>query len=314
MTTQNRLMQQPKTLWENLMDHGKTALLLAGRPLLYCLHSYCIPNMTKSALRWLFLVSAFLVASLTQAQAPQFTTPTPEDIVVNCIDDIPVSMPRMATDNNDPSFPKSVAPLPDSPDPMSLDPCIGGLILRIWTVSDLDGNVTRDTQEITLLPDNTPPLVQLPNRVDTILCDRRNDPGNPFAIWLDTRRLELSLNYQECNIDNITDNAPASFDTLCGSVTVTFTLADQCGQSSRWNVGYTIIDTVPPMLMGVPANLTLGCDGSIPPPPNVTAIDNCTRGTLPVTYEERSGKVTDGTCTEYKYFIRRIILALGSNS
>src|SRR6185436_5415042 len=53
----------------------------------------------------------------------------------------------------------------------------------------------------------------------------------------------------------------------------------------------TVLDTIPPVLVGVPIALTVQCLANVPPPANVTATDNCdTNPTVTLT------AVTNGTC------------------
>ena len=265
--------------------------------------------------RQFLIIVAVLIFSIAtgklraqDTEPPFFQDATPADTIVNCIGDIPDAPSRMADDAVDGTFPKSITPEPDSPDPRTLA-CNGGLILRIWIAEDASGNIARDTQRITLLPDTDPPMVTLAERRDTINCEERNDPGMGFISWLDTRQLELFFGYEDCNFEDIDyevgDNLPLDFDMICGTREVTFTVTDSCGQSTDWKAFYTVVDDVPPMLMGVPEDMTLECGDMMPDMPTVTATDNCSDAPM-VAFNEISTQLMDGSCNQYEYNVLRI--------
>ena len=77
-------------------------------------------------------------------------------------------------------------------------------------------------------------------------------------------------------------------DLPCGFVvTQTVTAEDECGNSVSVSREVTVTDTTAPELMNVPADDNADCEGTndIPPPPNVTATDNCD-GNVPVQFNE----------------------------
>ncbi|HMP13376.1 MAG TPA: gliding motility-associated C-terminal domain-containing protein [Saprospiraceae bacterium] len=235
------------------------------------------------------------------ADPPVFIDPAPADTTVRCLNDIPIAPGLRATDDNDPSFPKTIFPV-DVYNPTVIDPCVGGTITRRWVAQDVVDNLsTTLTQIITIAPDTVAPMVRIPEPVDTALCTNTD-----YATWLNNKRLALATNIDECNLDGISDDAPASFNVRCGSVTVTFTLTDECGNSSQWQATYTIIDNQAPQLIGLPADtaIVIGCNDPIPPAPSVTAVDNCTPN-LVVAFNEASGQTQDSTCSQYDYVIIR---------
>lgn len=231
---------------------------------------------------------------------PVFIDPTPGDVTINCIDDLPAQVGLEADDDNDPSFPKTIFPV-DSPDPGTIDACVGGIITRTWTATDADGMSTSVSQTITVLADNIPPVVNLEEIQDTISCELVD-----FPLWINSVRLALATNASDAcsGIDNITDDAPGSFDEPCETLTVTFNVHDNCGATTQWVATYTTIDTVAPVLTGVPEDITLNCEDPIPAPPVVTATDNCTNPLVPA-FAEVNTQVVDGSCNEYEYTITR---------
>lgn len=241
-------------------------------------------------------------AKLKTEEPPVFTSPVPADTTVNCPADVPVAPMLMATDDNDPSFPKNITAV-DNPSVASIDPCIGGTITRTWTATDNDNQTTTVTQIINILPDVTAPMPTIPEPSDTVTCDMED-----YQTWLNTIKITLATNIDECTGSpaSIIDDAPATFDDYCGSVTVTFTIEDDCGNIAFWQATYTVIDEEPPMLVGLPAMLndTIRCNDPIPPVPNVTVTDNCTPN-LVAAFNETSGQGTSGNCSQFEYIILR---------
>lgn len=80
---------------------------------------------------------------------PVFSDPTPDDITISCLTDLPPKVSLMATDDTDPSFPKAIEAV-DSPDSSAIDICTGGVIIRTWTATDMDDNTTTVSQTITI--------------------------------------------------------------------------------------------------------------------------------------------------------------------
>ena len=75
----------------------------------------------------------------------------------------------------------------------------------------------------------------------------------------------------------------------------TWTATDTCGNFSTASQIITVLDTIPPILYGVPADTGVCCADSIPPPAVVTAIDSCD-GSVPVVLTE---VVSDSTSPFY---------------
>ena len=58
-------------------------------------------------------------------------------------------------------------------------------------------------------------------------------------------------------------------------MTRTWTFTDACGNSSSVTQKITVKDTTPPTVDVVPTDTLVACEGDVPPPPVVTATDNC---------------------------------------
>lgn len=234
---------------------------------------------------------------------PVFTDPIPGDITVDCLDEVPDPVGLMATDDNDLDFPMTITSV-DTPDPASIDPCVGGVITRTWTaIDDVDGLMTVEMQIITVSPDTEPPVVPIAEIHDTIACNLAD-----YDLWISSTRLALNSNVLsegDCSgIADIDEDPDAPFDDPCGTRVVTFTIMDGCGLSTVWTASYTTLDTIRPILVGVPDDVTIDCDDPIPVAPMVTATDNCSTPPSP-TLSEISTQIADGSCTEYEYTITR---------
>src|SRR6185295_14676462 len=74
-------------------------------------------------------------------------------------------------------------------------------------------------------------------------------------------------------------------------ITRTWVARDFCNNTSTNTQVITVLDTTPPVLVGVPAATNVQCLANVPPPANVTATDNCdTNPAVTLT------AVTNGTC------------------
>ncbi|MBK7873015.1 MAG: HYR domain-containing protein [Saprospiraceae bacterium] len=250
------------------------------------------------------IISAFYIEGdgHTVMNPPVFPGPVPVDTIVKCPSDVPVAPTLMATDDNDPSFPKDITAV-DNPSVASIDPCTGGMITRTWTATDSDGMSTTVTQTITILPDTEPPMPLIPEVNDTVTCEMAD-----YQTWYNSVNISLATNIEDCTGSpaSITNDGPTTFDDDCGTVIVTFTIADDCDNIATWKATYTVIDNEAPVIMGLPAvlNDTISCTEAIPPVPMVTVTDNCTPN-LVASFSESSGQTMDGTCSQYQYVIIR---------
>lgn len=232
---------------------------------------------------------------------PPVLDPPPGNVIV-CPEDIPNSLDLMATDNCDGSF------MVTSVDDMTLpaDTCLAMdvNILRTWTATDAAGNSSTTTQQVVVKANSTPVINMMPVG-DTIACDLANYGG-----WLNTQRLTIMLNStDDCGIETITDDAPVSLDTLCGGVTVTFTVTDSCGLSASAMATYAVIDTVAPVFINLPNPVVIiNCDDSVPSAAAVTVSDNCDPN-VSLSFSENSSQTSDGSCTDFDYTIIRTWMA-----
>jgi hypothetical protein len=123
----------------------------------------------------------------------------------------------------------------------------------------------------------------------TVQCDAIPAPAQPTAT--DNCDPAPQISFSEVRTDG---NCADSY-----TLTRTWTATDRCGNSSSATQVITVQDTQAPMLMGVPADVTVECN-ALPPVAQPTAMDNC--DPVPViTYQQVR---TNGDCA-YNYTLTR---------
>ena len=152
-------------------------------------------------------------------------------------------------------------------------------MIRTYVAEDPCGNTTTATQTIYVKDVYAPVIVVQHPMLDTVPNGgylRMYDCGNP---QVDGRDIYY---YDDCPYDLSLE----TYDRLVGS-----DLCDAFGYYRKWRCGYIVTDaagnetehyfyvlqydTVAPELHGVPEDITLGCDDTIPAAPVVYATDNC---------------------------------------
>ncbi len=238
----------------------------------------------------------------TELVPPVFLDPIPDNITISCINDFPA--PVILDAEAEDGTILNVSPV-DNPTIESIDACTGGTITRTWTAT-FNGESSVASQIITIEADNDPPVLNIPEVHDTILCTNL-DASNDIATWINDRRLSVATNASDActGIDNIFDNDPQPVGNPCNTVTIVFTIVDECGSTLEYQSTYTLLDTVAPILSPVPADTIVGCD-AVPAPPVVTATDDCSPVT-PVLIED-----TTFLACNYEYTLTRTWIATDS--
>ncbi len=150
-----------------------------------------------------------------------------------------------------------------------------------FTATDECGNVSQENGTITLLDDIAPVLDPVDDLILT--CDT---PMDTITSWLNGATAT-----DDCSNITITNNYdPDGFSGGCstntGTQTVTFTVMDECGNTSNLDANIIILDDEPPVFNNPPADITVEC-GMIPDPGTITASDDC-GGTVTVTHTDQS--------------------------
>jgi hypothetical protein len=133
--------------------------------------------------------------------------------------------------------------------------------------------------------DNTPPVITPTNPLIT------NIPNNG------TLEIQCFGQDPEWDLPTFGPGDVSASDNCTGTVVVTFddvlidegncpvdgyinryrlrwTATDACGNSSSYTVFLNLIDTIPPVILGVPEDITVNCD-EVPEAPTLTAVDEC---------------------------------------
>ena len=230
---------------------------------------------------------------------PTFSSAIPDDVVVDCVEDIPPPVDLTAIDNCVLiSF--DVTPTDNPANPTAN--CTGSPIniTRTWEAVDASGNTAIATQVITLLPDVQGPNIGQDPEDGIFDCQTAD-----FDAWLATQTAIVENSITENCTYTLTNDAPPGYTGDCGSIVVTFTVTDACGQTDMASATYEVVDNGDPLFSGVPADLTLDCTETVPSPANVTASDDCDTNFLVVNFEEVSTQTMTGECTDYSYTITR---------
>lgn len=200
------------------------------------------------------------VSSHTQVITVEDTTApslagVPSDVAVQC-DSFPEPAEVTATDNCS----DVVVQFNENTEPGR---CVGdATITRTWTATDNCGNQSAQSRIITLLDDTAPVLSGVPTDA-TVECDALPAPAEVAA----------TDNCSEAVVE-LSENTEPGRCVGESVVTRTWAATDECGNQSSQTQTITVVDTAAPVLVGVPADITVECD-SIPAPPEVTATDNC---------------------------------------
>ena len=201
---------------------------------------------------------------------PEFVDP-PADITVSC-DAIPYPEDVTAVDNcsdvTDILFAQETIGNPDS--------CLYRL-KRQWKAVDACGNVSIHVQYVTIV-DTTGPVITLDHPIygpladgDTLVVSCDQLPGFDMSSVVATDNCcdSTTVEFVEyvSNGDCLTDGYLYLLN--CGWIAT-----DCCGNESELFLTIIVQDQTAPVLVGVPADMTAQCD-DVPPPPTVTATDNC---------------------------------------
>lgn len=163
--------------------------------------------------------------------------------------------------------------------------CINRFTLtRTYRSTDACGNSATCAQVITVF-DNTPPVIEF---ADVLIDDI--PPGGTLEVQCFGQDPEWELPVFDENSVDVTDNCAGNITVTFSQVLIdegdcevdgyinryrlTWNATDACGNSSSAFIFMELIDTIPPVIEGVPADTIVNCD-EIPEPPTVFATDEC---------------------------------------
>ncbi len=221
----------------------------------------------------------------------------PMDIMISCPDNYPDTVHLVAIDNCNPIA--DTLEMMDSqvPVPAMYCPMGGALISRVWTANNGD---TLHSQLITIIPDTSPPTVSMMPTSDTVSCIDAD-----FNAWLAVQDSIVMNNISDdCSLITPTQSITQSdaLNTNCNTWMVDYFLADSCGNADTLSIEYMVLDTIDPILLGLPMEdtLMLNCGDPVPSAPTVTATDTCDPLVIPVNFNE----TTTSSCIHSQTIVR----------
>ncbi len=256
------------------------------------------PNTYTLTRRWSWADSCGNTGQHIQTISVEDTTPpdfsVPPDVTLACDED-PNDLDNTGDvldefDNCDPNIGEAFYQDDTLVDPV----CAGNMVIRrLWSLSDTCGNRTDKLQRITLVDTIAPVMTDVPADL-TISCDSVPDPVDPTVS--DICNSEVVLTFNESRVDG----------ACAGNYTLTriWTATDACGNEQQRTQHIEVINTALPVLIDVPADITVSCD-SVPPPAMPTASDVCDT-TVVIQFDQQ---ITAGSCDD-GYTITRIWTAI----
>lgn len=141
-----------------------------------------------------------------------------------------------------------------------------GTTTVIWTVTDVNGNTTTATQDVTVI-DNQNPTITAPNAV---MVNADNDLCSASNVTLGT-----SITADNCGVDSVWNNAPATYPV--GITTVTWTVIDIHGNSATATQDVTVVDNQAPVAVCKNYTVTLSNGSATITPSDINngSTDNC---------------------------------------
>lgn len=199
--------------------------------------------------------------TVTDETAPEFVD-APADFDINCNEDLPAAPELEAVDNCDDELEYTF-----NEESVS-EGCLVQII-RTWTAADDCENIAEHVQTITVVDDEAPIFVSFPSQI-VLSCED-----------IDGYTVEATDN---CSEVQITFEDQLQSGGCLGWIVRTWIATDACGNQSTAEQYIQIIDTTPPTILGAGDNMVVEC-GSVPPVPEVVAIDNC-EGAVELSFNE----------------------------
>ena len=202
-------------------------------------------------------------AGLVDVETPTFSTALPQDMTLDCNESPPSPPTLMASDNCD-----SEVEIMFTTNMESNNDCAGGTMIRTWEAIDDCGNSVSHSQAI-VFRDNTPPVFNgvLPADMEGLECSDFDLNNPPILTATDNCDPNVVVSFLQEVEDNISDCAG-------GTLRRTWTATDDCGNQTTHVQHITFDDNTPPIITGVPEDVSIDCD-DIPGMPIIKGIDNC---------------------------------------
>ncbi len=212
------------------------------------------------------------------------TPPTitcPANLTVQCADQVPLPNPTSVLTADNCGATVTVTFIGDV---IANLICVNNFsVTRTYSATDGCGNTATCTQMITVL-DNIPPVIIFNNPIlegvgDTLYVQCFGQDPNWNLPVFDINSVTTT--------DNCGGNVIVAFQEILqneGNCSVdgyiilnqlTWTATDVCGNSSTAFIFLALIDTIPPVIHGIPNNVSVNCGDLPAPPTTVFAVDEC---------------------------------------
>lgn len=239
-----------------------------------CKYAYTITRTWTATDQCGNTATASRTITVQDTKAPVFDQ-DPEDLTIECDEDLPNPATITATDNCDPN---PVITFKEAQQPGNCPQEF--VIIRIWQATDACGNSATITQKLTIVDTKPPLLIGVPADV-TVECDQVPGPANVKAV--DACDPDVSVSFKEVRTDG---PCPQSYTLIR-----TWTATDDCGNVTSDTQKITVEDTTAPVFTKLPADITVACDQPLPPV-EFKAEDNCSTN-LSVDIDVEGGKPCD---------------------
>ncbi len=140
------------------------------------------------------------------------------------------------------------------------------IVTRTWSVSDACGLTTTASRDIVIEDTTAPTFINFPDDLIFDCNEQISFPANPEAT--DNCDNDVDVLFDDTPMDS--PSCPAESFILRRFIAV-----DNCGNTSQRTLTIFIADLFPPVIDGVPNDVTLECDETLPGIANVTITDNC---------------------------------------
>lgn len=168
-------------------------------------------------------------------------------------------------------------------------------ITRIFSIADSCGNISMCTQIITV-DDQVGPVINCPGDL-TLTCEGEIPPAISSYHEFIANGGTASDN---CELDTSTFTIIETDEGTCPrTITITYSIADSCGNTGHCIQTIVVNDTEPPTASN-PASIQIICNGEIPPPdPDIIsdASDNCGTPIVEFVSDENDGNTCPETIT-----------------
>ncbi|HNL58380.1 MAG TPA: gliding motility-associated C-terminal domain-containing protein, partial [Chitinophagales bacterium] len=223
--------------------------------------------------------------------SPVFTE-IPEDITLVCASEVPAASIEnvSVSDNCNGEIEVTVA------DEISQGECSNQYtIIRTWTATDVCGNSSTSQQTIRVNDSISPVFTEIPEDI-TLAC----------ASEVPAASIENVSVSDNCNGEIEVSVADEISQGECSNqytIIRTWTATDECGNSSTSQQTIRVNDSISPVFIEIPEDITLACASEVPAASieNVSATDNCS-GEVQITVEDF---IKPDSCAN-KYVLKRV--------